>query len=41
MGATRGNIDKDKFRAELIEVIESIANIEPQVILQSDVQSGK
>lgn len=40
MGATRRNVNKDKFGAELREVLEQIANIQPQVVITANQISG-
>lgn len=40
MGATRGNVNKEKFGAELRTVIENISNITPQVVVQSNAQTN-
>lgn len=41
MGATRGNVDKRKFGAELREVLEKIASMQPQVVITANQISGK
>eukprot|EP01033_Poteriospumella_lacustris_P000571 gene572-391_t len=40
MGATRGNVDKRKFGAELREMLEKIASMQPQVVITANQISG-
>lgn len=40
MGATRRNVDKGKFGAELREVLEKITSMQPQVVITANQISG-